>query len=140
MIAVQMETKLATVAATMPEPSERERQAITEARVRRVARRPRLGARMHMSGKNNAQIGPDHADATGWSNRVLDVMGTSSGNFACTEIDNLATALNTKDGARLSAGLAVLDGARPKDEIEAQLISHGPNGRFVRPALEAATA
>src|SRR5262245_23542580 len=108
----------------LPEPSEREREEITAAKTRRIARRPRLAARMHQ-GKSCPQIGPDHADAAGWTQRVLDAFGTTSADFVCKEFDRLGSALNVQTvpgQTDISAALAVLDGQRPKDEIEAQLI------------------
>jgi hypothetical protein len=110
--------------AQLSAPSEREAAEITAAKVRNVARRPRLTVRM-VQGKHCAQIGPNHADAVGWTTRALDTLGTSSGDFVCKEIDRLGTALNVgmkADQGAINAALAVLDGQRPRDEIEAQLL------------------
>src|SRR5262245_61630519 len=107
---------------SLPNPSEREQEAITEAKTRRIARRPRVGARLLRKGEDTTAIRPDHSDATGWTSRILDALGSPSGDFACMEIDRLATALGSRDGRALVAALAVIDGQRPKDEIEAQLL------------------
>jgi hypothetical protein len=76
-----------------------------------------------VQGKHCAQIGPNHTDAVGWTTRALDTLGTSSGDFVCKEIDRLGAALGMKaDQGAINAALAVLDGQRPRDEIEAQLL------------------
>jgi hypothetical protein len=108
----------------LPEPTQREQEEITAAKTRRIARRPRLAVRMHQ-GKSCPQLGPDHADTAGWTQRVLDAFGTTSADFVCKEFDRLGSALNVQTvpgQTDISAALAVLDGQRPKDEIEAQLI------------------
>src|SRR5262245_53573688 len=109
----------------LPEPTEREQRAITEAATRRIARRPRFAARMVDKGKACSQIDSPHADKPGWCERIADAFGSPSSGFISTELDRLATALNVNAAARegiLNAALAMLDGQRPKDEIEAALI------------------
>jgi len=113
-----------TAIAQLPTPSDREQEAITEAKVRTVARRPRLAVRM-VQGEECAQMSPNHADAVGWTMRALDTLGTSSSDFVCKEIDRLGSALNVgikADQGTINAALAVLDGQRPQNEIEAQLL------------------
>src|SRR5262245_57188122 len=109
----------------LPGPTEREQRAITEAATRRIARRPRVAVRMLDKGKACSQIASPHADMPGWSERMGDAFGSPSAGFICTEVDRLATALNVKTADRegvINAALAMLDGQRPKDEIEAALI------------------
>src|SRR5262245_20091156 len=109
----------------LPTPCEREAEEITAAKTRRIARRPRFGVRMSEKGNQVAQIVPNHTDAEGWTNRALDAFGTSASDFVCKEFGRLGNALNVgikPDQYAVNAALAVLDGQKPKDEIEAQLI------------------
>jgi hypothetical protein len=79
---------------------------------------------MNRRGNRVAQIGPNHTDAEGWTRRALDAFGTSSGDFVAKEFDRLGSALGVgvhPDESAINAALAVLDGQKPKDEIEAQL-------------------
>src|SRR5262245_61229325 len=110
----------------LPEPSEREQEEITAAKTRHIARRPRATVATIKSGKNKGLLsGPSHSDQAGWAYRALDALGTPSTDFLLMELQRIAGALNlsvenTERG--LNAALAVVDGQRPKDEIEAQLV------------------
>ncbi len=54
-------------------------------------------------------------------------LGTRSADFANTEVERILFAMTPRDGmpteAQLNAAVAVLNGARPRDEIEAMLAS-----------------
>jgi hypothetical protein len=53
-------------------------------------------------------------------------MGTTSGDFFSTELARIGCALHAHGESaapQINAALAVLDGARPKDEVEAMLVS-----------------
>jgi hypothetical protein len=70
--------------------------------------------------------GPNHADEKGWTNRLLDAFGTTSPDFLTTEVARINKALNVtgEDGeARVNAALAVIDGIRPRNEVESMLAS-----------------
>jgi hypothetical protein len=108
-----------------PEASEREHAAIVQARARNAKRRPRVAVKLTRKGRC-LNSGPNHADAKGWTNRILDAFGTTSGNFLTTEVARIHNALGVTgdDGeARANAALAVIDGIRPKNEVEAMLAS-----------------
>jgi hypothetical protein len=72
-------------------------------------------------------VGPAHNGHDGWSIRLLDVLGTRSADFAITEVERILIAMTSRDEmpteAQLNAAVAVLNGARPRDEIEAMLAS-----------------
>jgi hypothetical protein len=102
----------------LPEPSEREQEEITVAKTHRIARRPRFALRTN-------PIRANHADAPGWCDRALDAFGTASIDFVAAELDRLAGTLGSNAAASegtLNSALAVLDGQKPKDEVEAQLL------------------
>src|SRR5262249_49126360 len=71
-------------------------------------------------------VGAPHSDHDGWSARLRDAFGTTSIDFAASELTNLANALTPGTGATseatANASLAVIDGARPRDEVEAMLV------------------
>jgi hypothetical protein len=70
--------------------------------------------------------GPNHADGKGWTSRILDAFGTTSPDFLTTEVARINKALDvtSEDGeAMLNAALAVIDGIRPKNEVESMLAS-----------------
>ena len=114
------------VAAQLPEPSEHERKAIAVATTSRAKRLPRVAVSLTKTGPQSAQSGPNHADAKGWCARILDALGTTSADFLTTELGRIMNAVGStgEDGeAKVNAVLAVLDGIKPKNEIEAMLAS-----------------
>jgi len=114
------------VAAQLPEPSEHERKAIAVATTSRAKRLPRVAVSLTKKGPRTVQSGPNHADARGWSNRILDALGTTSADFLTGELGRIMNAVGaTGEGGevRVNAALAVLDGIKPKNEIEAMLAS-----------------
>jgi len=109
---------------SLPEPCEREQRAITEANTRRIARRPRLAASV-VKQDGTMAFGAGHTDLE-WCDQARDAFGTPSGDFAMTELGRISAVLGGRDAvpeAVLNAALAVVDGQRRKDEIEAQLIA-----------------
>jgi hypothetical protein len=70
-------------------------------------------------------VGPEHADARGWQARLMDVFGTSSDAFAISQLNKLLDGSRSAEGAvdatSANSALAVVDGVRPRDEIEAML-------------------
>src|SRR5262249_46304398 len=72
------------------------------------------------------EIRPRHSDLDGWAARLQDAFGTTSLDFASSELSKLANALAPRNGLASehaqNAILAVIDGARPRDEVEAMLV------------------
>jgi hypothetical protein len=111
-------------------PSESEQAAIIEAAKRAVSRPKPLSTSLKAKkedGTIKTHVGPAHNDHDGWSIRLLDALGTRSPDFANAEIERILAAMTPRDGvpteAHLNAAVAVLNGARPRDEIEAMLAS-----------------
>jgi hypothetical protein len=95
------------------------------ARARDAKRRPRVALKLMRKGRC-LKNGPNHADAKSWTNRILDAFGTTSPDFLTTEVARVNNALDVtgEDGeARINAALAVIDGIRPRNEVEAMLAS-----------------
>jgi hypothetical protein len=114
------------VAAQLPEPSEHEQKAIALATARRATRAPRVAVSLTQIGPQSAQSGPNHTDARGWCDRVLDALGTTSADFLTVELCRIMNAVGAtgEDGeAKVNAALAVVDGLKPRNEIEAMLAS-----------------
>ena len=69
------------------------------------------------------EIGPRHSDVDGWIARIRDAFGTTSLDFATSELNKVGNALAPRNGLiseqAENALFAVIDGARPRDEIEA---------------------
>lgn len=111
-------------------PSESERNAIADA-AKRVASRPKpphmcLKAKRE-DGIVKVELGPAHDDLAGWSARIMDALGTRSSDFANTEIERMLAAMVPRGSVptetQMNAAVAVVNGARPRDEIEAMLAS-----------------
>src|SRR5262245_31739756 len=111
----------------LPPPGEREQCAITDSAERVKNRRPRLSLKLRTKEDGRTlEIRPRHSDVDGWVARIRDAFGTTSLDFANSELSKLANALTPSGGAiseeTENAILAVIDGARPRDEIEAMRI------------------
>jgi hypothetical protein len=108
-----------------PKPDEQEARAMLEAANRLEARRSPFKAKAAKAADGSlTSIGPDHADAMGWSFRLRDTFGTASHDFAISSLNALIKNTAGKKGideVALNAALAVLDGVRPRDEIEGML-------------------
>jgi hypothetical protein len=77
-------------------------------------------------GPVSQQISPNHADGKGWLNRMLEALGTPSTDFVVTKLNRIMNAVGASgEGgeAKANAVLAVIDGIRPKNEVEAMLAS-----------------
>ena len=109
----------------LPEASARESKAIAKATANVRARAPRLAAKVVRKASGQINSGPSYSDINGWSARLLDAFGTSSVDFVQAELGRMAMAVDATGSdaeQRINAGLAVLDGVRPRDEIEAMLM------------------
>ena len=116
-----------------PDPVERAQ--IEKARKRTKARAPRIA--MHVEDREIAGsvVYPAHSDEEGHMYRLADAFGTRSRQFVYSMLKGLGNAtadhsLNldfspaSPDQLAFNAALAVIDGVRPKDEIEAMLAAH----------------
>ena len=105
-------------------PSEAEKRAIAEASTQLKQRSPRVKVNVARKGKGCGFIAP-HADALGCQNRLMNAFGTSSFEFMDAELTRLLTLFRDREGGiDLRAGnaaLAVIDGIKPQNEIEAML-------------------
>jgi hypothetical protein len=111
----------------LPPPGEREKRAITDSAERVKNRRPRLSLKLNTKEDGRTlEIRPRHSDVDGWVARIRDAFGTTSLDFANSELSKLANALTPSGGVvseqTENAILAVIDGARPCNEIEAMLV------------------
>ncbi len=123
------ENELPAVQPKQP-PGESEQAAIIEAAKRAVSRPKPLSTSVKAKkegGTIKTHVGPTHSDHDGWSIRLLDALGTRSADFANAEVERILAAMTPRDGmpteAQFNAAVAVLNGARPRDEIEAMLAS-----------------
>jgi hypothetical protein len=110
-----------------PEPGNREKRAIQDSKDRVKTRRLRLSVKLgKKEDGRTVEIRPRHSDVDGWIARIRDAFGTTSLDFATSELNKLGNALTPRDGEiseqTENAILAVIDGARPRDEIEAMLV------------------
>jgi hypothetical protein len=118
------------IAQAKQHPSESEQAAIIQAAKRATSRPKPLSTSLKAKkegGPIKTHVGPAHNDHDGWSIRLLDALGTRSADFANAEVERILFAMTPRDGmpteAQLNAAVAVLNGARPRDEIEAMLAS-----------------
>ena len=114
--------------APLPKPGDREKSAIQGSKERVKNRRPRVSLKLAQKegAGSTLEIGPRHSDGEGWSARIRDAFGTTSLDFAESELGKIAHALAPRNGSisqeTANALLAVIDGARPRDEVEAMLV------------------
>jgi diadenosine tetraphosphate (Ap4A) HIT family hydrolase len=86
---------------------------------------PRLKVAVDQT-ETGTNVTPSHSDLNGFSYRTLDTFGTRSAEFANAELRRLIKALGPNsrtvaDEETLNAALAVVDGIKPENEIEAML-------------------
>jgi hypothetical protein len=116
-------------------PNEVERAEIEKARKRTKARAPRIAMHIEDRGKAGSVVYPDHSDDEGHDYRLADAFGTRSLQFAYSMLKGLGNATEdhsldydfspgSPNQLAFNAALAVIDGVRPKDEIEAMLAAH----------------
>ena len=121
--------------AKRPPPNPVECAEIEQARKRTKARAPSIVMHIEDRGKAGSVVYPVHSDEGGHEYRLADVFGTRSLQFVysmlkglgeATEDHSLSLDLNpgSPDQLAFNAALAVIDGVRPKDEIEAMLAGH----------------
>jgi hypothetical protein len=119
---------------TDQDPSDAERQEIAAASGRQNQRPPRVAIDIRQPINAPAQISPTHSDGEGWQTRLKDALGTSSSDFVDIEMARLMTIFQNRagviDARAVNAALAVVDGLKPQNEIEAMLalqmaVTHG---------------
>jgi hypothetical protein len=116
-------------------PNEIERAEIDKARKRTKARAPRIA--MHLEDRRSgARVRyADHSDDEGHRYRLADAFGIRSLQFVYSMLNGLGNATADHsvdrgfspggcDEVAFNAALAVIDGVRPKDEVEAMLAAH----------------
>jgi hypothetical protein len=121
--------------AKRPPPNPVERAQITKARKRTKARAQRIAMHIENRGEAGSVVYPAHSDDEGHEYRLADAFGTRSRQFVYSMLNGLGKATedhsldyNFSPGSpnqlAFNAALAVIDGVRPKDEIEAMLAAH----------------
>jgi hypothetical protein len=115
----------ATAATKVAKPSAAEEAAITMAKRRCDARGPRVKTGLRFEDGTVVLQNP-HADPEGWNVRLQDALGTSSFAVLATEMSRIAAFLRRKDDSidaqEVDAFFAVLNGAKPENEIQAMLV------------------
>jgi hypothetical protein len=116
-------------------PDEVEHAAIEKARSRTKARAPRIAMHIEDRGSEPRALYPHHSDEEGHLYRLADTFGTRSRHFVDSMLKGLGKATadhsedhgfnpGSSDEVAFNAALAVIDGVRPKDEVEAMLAAH----------------
>ena len=115
------------VAPELPQPSAAEQEAISQAKARCDARgaRVKTGFSYDPATRGIAVSNP-HTDYAGWGVRLQDALGTCSEAFVSEELRRIAAFLRDSDGKvhpqEVDALFAVLDGAKPENEMQAMLV------------------
>jgi hypothetical protein len=121
--------------AKRPPPNPVECTEIKKARKRTKARAQRIAMHIENRGEAGSVVYPAHSDDEGHEYRLADAFGTRSRQFVYSMLNGLGKATedhsldyNFSPGSpnqlAFNAALAVIDGVRPKDEIEAMLAAH----------------
>ena len=116
-------------------PNEVERAEIEKAKKRTKARPPRLAMHLEKRGAKAGRTYPSHSDEEGHRFRLADAFGTRSLEFVNAMLKGVGMATEdhtasmdfgpgSPDQLAFNAALAVIDGVRPKDEVEAMLAGH----------------
>jgi hypothetical protein len=111
--------------ATLPPPTEAQRQRVERAKRRVTERGERFGASFLPNG-GVLGLAADHTDQQGWVTHLVDTCGTSSEKFAVNLIADLEQAIRQRGAGaiattRLGAVMAAMDGIAPENELEAML-------------------
>lgn len=111
----------AVAAVRKPYPSENA--AIVDAANRQLKRRRPVSVKVSKAPDGKDHIDPPHSDRDGWSCQQFEAFGTRSPDFLTAEVGRLVNVLSPRgvDENKLNAALAVVDGIRPQNEVEAML-------------------
>ena len=121
-------SKEASDAPTWENAGEREREAIVNAENRLLARPERMRVRVEKTPTGFKTVAAKGGVAETLPIQLADAMGTTSQSFTDVMLSNVATfigscnnrGVNTND---INAALAVLDGMKPENEVEAMLLA-----------------
>jgi hypothetical protein len=106
-------------------PSDAEKREIVAATGRHKKRPPRVAIDIRQPADAVMEISPTHSDGQGWRTRLEDALGTASPEFVDAELVRLMIAFRDRagiiDARAVNAVLAVVDGLKPQNEIEAML-------------------
>jgi hypothetical protein len=116
-------------------PTEVEREGIATARRRTKKRPPSVAVVVRRAQDGRLHASPEHSDREGHAYRMADTLGTRSLEFVSTMMNSIGKATEdhskmkdfgpgSVDQTAVNAALAVIDGVRPADEIEAMLAAH----------------
>ena len=116
-------------------PNEVERAEIEKAKRRTKGRSPRLAVHLEKRGAKAGRAYPSHSDEEGHRFRLADAFGTRSMEFVNAMLKGVGMATEdhsaskdygpgSPDQLAFNAALAVIDGVRPTDEVEAILAGH----------------
>ena len=116
-------------------PNEVERAEIERAKKRTKARAPRIAMHVEKRGAKAGRTYPGHSDEEGHRFRLADAFGTRSMEFVDAMLKGVGMATEdhsaskdfgpgSPDQLAFNAALAVIDGVRPKDEVEAMLAAN----------------
>jgi hypothetical protein len=116
-------------------PDDIEHAAIEKARKRTKTRAPRIAMHIEDRRAEASALYSHHSDEEGHDYRLADTFGTRSRHFVYFMLNSLGKATadhsqtygfspGSPDEDAFNAALAVIDGVRPKDEIEAMLAAH----------------
>lgn len=113
-------------ASPVPIPSTAESAAIETARQRVRTRTPRITVKFSQAEDGSVDLqGASHSDHEGWLARLEDAFGTRGTSFAISQINQLMSASqNGKgrvDATRVDAMLAMVEAARPENELQAAM-------------------
>jgi hypothetical protein len=114
-----------------PAPTSAENHEIARATARQPERRPRVAINIQQveDGPNKVgiKVPQTHSDGTEWYARLTDALGTTSDDFVDLELGRLMTVFQNRagviDAKAVNAGLALIDGLKPENELEAMLIA-----------------
>lgn len=109
-----------------PTPEQQARINTARERLKDRAARFAVLARHEMAGEK-AEVSTPHDDFEGWKLTELDALGTTSPDFAAQLFGQIGWAVSVKpavlDQQATNAALAAVDGAEPRNELEAMLVS-----------------
>lgn len=110
----------------LPPPNARTLARAVEAKGRNKARHTRVSVDVTLIGDKKVSINPPHDDVHAWEDTLHDAFGTTSRDFVSVETRRLIESQCDRGQVTVSpevlnASLAVVDGARPENEIAAML-------------------
>jgi hypothetical protein len=121
-------------------PSDAEKQEIAAATGRHKERSPRVAINIKQPKNGPIEFSPTHSDGAGWQTRLQDALGTSSHGFVDMELARLMSVFRDREGViderAVNTALAVIDGIKPQNEIEAMVavqmaVTHGLAMKFI---------